>query len=327
MRVFFFDSLDTMMDLLSGGFQDAGHDVYVSGAASMDEMTEKLNRFQPELVITNGWGNEQTEDNQLWVRNFAKTRNIPHVYWSIEDPSFTESFVLPLARRAEPDFIFTISSATVDYFRSIGIRAAHLDWGYQPDLHYPHPPEQQYSCDIALIANSYSWVFDQWDIGYRIESMRTLLCPLIENNIRVDIFGKGWDQIKPWIGMDIHPDWLRGPLPYQDCSRVYSSSKIVIGLQNFTSQVTQRTYETLAAGGFLLTSDTPAVRQLFTPGHDLVVAGNPLETVQLVNYYLNHPADRTAICRNGLQAVSLHSYRQRAEYMLQVLRSENIIQG
>ncbi len=327
MRVFFFDSLDTMVHLLSGGFRDAGHDVYVSGTASMEEITEKLRQFQPELIISNGWGNEQTESNQLWVRDYARLQNIPHVYWSIEDPSYTDSFVLPLVRRAEPDFIFTISSATVNYFRSLGIRAAHLDWGYQPDIHYPRTPEPKFNYDIALVANSYNWVFDQWDVDYRIESMRTLLCPLIEKNIRVDIFGKGWDQIKPWIGMDINPDWLHGPLPYLDCSRVYSSSKIIIGLQNFTSQVTQRTYETLAAGGFLLTSDTPAVRQLFTPGHDLVVSQSPEETVRLVIFYLSHPEYRAAFSRNGIQAVSLHSYRQRAEYMLQVLRAENILHG
>jgi len=325
MRVFFFDSLDTMIHLLPNGFRDAGHEVLVSGNATLDNVLAMMNAFNPELIITNAWGNEQTPDNQLFIKNYAKQRQIPHVYWSIEDPSFTESFVLPLVRRAEPDFVFTISSNTVPYFRSLGIKAAHLDWGYQPTLHFPHLPESRYQFDIALVANSYSWVFDQWDVSYRIQSMKSLLCPLIEHGIRVDIFGKGWDEIKPWIGMDINPNWIHGPLPYLECPKIYSSSKIIIGLQNLTTQVTQRTYEIAASGGFLLTSDTPAIRQLFTPGHDVIVSSNASETLQAVNLYLNHAAERARISANGKKAAAPHSYRNRAEYMLNVLKKEQII--
>ena len=325
MRVFFFDSLDTMMHLLSSGFRDAGHEVLVSGTSKLEEVQIMINRFNPELIVTNGWGNEQTPDNQLWIKNYAKQRQIPHVYWSIEDPTFTESFVLPLIRRAEPDFVFTLCPATVAYFRSLGIKAAQLDWGYQPTLHFPVPPDSQYSFDIVLVANSYNWVFDQWDIPYRIESMKNLLCPLIEKGIRVDIFGKGWDEIKPWIGLDIPMEWIRGPLPYLECKKVYSSAKIVIGLQNFTTQVTQRTYEALASGGFLLTSDTPAIRQRFIPGHDLAVSTSPADTLTAVRFYLNHAAERARISGNGRKSVEPHSYRKRVEYMLDVLRKENIV--
>ncbi|WP_342539843.1 glycosyltransferase [Heyndrickxia sp. FSL K6-6286] len=325
MRVFCFDSNDAMMHLLSNGFRDAGHEVLVIGADNLDAVVNSLELFKPELVITNGWGLEQTVENQIWIKNYVKPRNIPHVYWSIEDPSFTSTFVLPLIQRTEPDYVFTLTAPIVDYYRSLGIKAAHLDWGYQPSIHHPVPPIPEYNFNIALVANSYEWVFDTWNIDYRIESMKQLICPLIENNVRIDIFGKGWEKINPYIDMEINPDWIHGTVPYLDCKKIYSSAKIVIGLQNFTTQVTQRTYEILAAGGFLLTSDTPAVRQLFLPGRDLVVSSSPYETLNLVHYYLQNEWERKQISSLGTVAVQPHTYKARAEYILNVLKAEGIL--
>lgn len=53
-----------------------------------------------------------------------------------------------------------------------------------------------------------------------------------------------------YIGREIPPNWIHGYLDYTEAYKVYSSAKVVIGLQNCESQLTQRTYEILGSGGF-----------------------------------------------------------------------------
>ena len=103
--------------------------------------------------------------------------------------------------------------------------------------------------------------------------------------------------------------WLHGYLPYPDAHKVYNSAKIVIGPQNQLTQVTQRTYEILGSGGFLLTSDTPEIRRLFKPGKDLVVSRSAKQTRNLVRYYLKHPKQRERIRKQGKITVLRHNYK------------------
>ncbi len=76
-----------------------------------------------------------------------------------------------------------------------------------------------------------------------------------------------------------------------------------------------------------MTSDTPAVRDKFKPGRDLIVSSSPKETLEKVKYYLNHDSERKKIQINGKKAVKNDSYRHRAERMLEVLKSRGIIRN
>jgi len=114
-------------------------------------------------------------------------------------------------------------------------------------------------------------------------------------------------------------------LPYTEANKIYSSAKIIIGVQNKQTQLTQRTYEILASGGFLLTTDTPAVRKLFTPGKDLIVSSSLDETRQQLDYYFSNTEELNKIRKNALKAVKKHSYQARAKYILDILYNRNIL--
>lgn len=85
--------------------------------------------------------------------------------------------------------------------------------------------------------------------------------------------------------MDIPKDWIHGPMHYLETCKVYNSADIIIGLQNYQELITQRTYEILGSGGFLLTLDTLGVRGLFKPGKDLITVSSPKETLQAIQYF------------------------------------------
>nr|WP_169735816.1 glycosyltransferase [Clostridium lundense] len=310
---------------LPNGFHDLGHDVMICESLTEENLYKSITNFKPELVITIGWTTATTGINVNLIRKYVKLFNIPHVYWATEDPTHTFRFTLPLIQKMRPDFVFTICPSRVDYYEKLGIKAAHMDFGFHPNVNHPTTVYNEYNHSIAVVANGYFKNLKSYPKHYRIESIKTLISPLIKNNIPVHFYGWGWKEMTEFIGMSIPSNCIHGKLPFTETSKIYSSSKIILGLQNNPIQMTQRNFEILASRGFLLTSDTPIIRDLFVPGRDLVVSSSPEETLELVQYYLKNTEKRNIIRRNGELSVKPHSYTNRAEYILKVLKIRNIL--
>lgn len=307
------------------GFKELGHTVIVSGPISKENVFEMIAEYQPDLILSMGWTPEHSREKQPWIRDAVKSANIPLVYWSTEDPLHTKNFSLPLILTMQPDFVFTVTHSLVDTYEKLGIQAAHLDFGYHSKVHKDSGVLSKYSSDIAVVANAYPQFLEKNPDVFRSTSFHNLIAPLIEQNIRIDLWGNHWDKMSRYLGKDIPSEWIRGYLPYKKARKVYSSSKIIIGLQNCTDQLSQRTFEILGSGGFLLTSDTEAVRQKFKPGHDLIVSSSPEETIEKVNYYLKRSKRRESIQMNGKRTVEPHSYYYRAKEMIDVLTRRGIV--
>lgn len=324
MRVLFIISGQMWRYTLPEGLKELGHQVKITGCTKEERLRAELGDLQPAFVMCIGWGVDQTLVCQRMISKCTKEAGVPLVYWSIEDPAFTEEFSLPLILTMKPDFVFCQSAETTELFKELGIKAAYMDFGYAPMLHH-HFPDTSFQSDIAVVANAYPDVLQRQPEHYRHKAIRTLITPLLKENIPMTFWGRGWEGASEFVGGEIPKDWIRGPVPYIDANRIYSSSKIVLGLQNYTSQVTQRTYEILASGGFLLTCDTSGVRSLFKPGRELEVSAAPQQTVELVKYYLARPEKRLKISEQGRIRVQEESYTNRAAYMLQVLEGAGLI--
>jgi len=325
MRILFWLSGTMWRYTLPQGFIEAGHTVDYTDSLSEESIQEKLSQFQPELAISIGWGTAQTICKQLLMRKYLKAAKIPHVYWSTEDPAYTAVFSLPLIQRVQPDFVFSISAATVDFYLKIGVKSAYMDFGYSPAIHKHIESEQNYRSSIAIVANAYPDILSSYPDHYRHRSMAALIRPLLENNLAISFWGRDWDKAKNILKYDIPQEWIHGYLPYSEANKVYCSCDIILGLQNYPHQLAQRTYEILASSGFLLTSDTPVIRNKFKAGEQLVVSSSPEETLRLVHYYLDKPEERKIIAASGQAAIAENTYQNRADYMLEVLRKYKII--
>lgn len=321
MKVLFLESDPMWIYGLPNGFRDLGYEVKVSGELNKNNIWEIIESFKPELIISMGWTKENTGNKVEWIKKAVKKNKIPHIYWATEDPTHTFTFTLPLIKKMQPDFIFTICKERVNYYREIGIKADYLDFGYHPKINYYTGVDEKYKCSIAVVANGYANNLRKYPKHYRIESIKTLVVPLIEQNIRVDFWGRGWEETASMFNIKIPKEWIHGYLDFIDTSKVYSSADIVLGLQNHKTQLTQRTYEILASKGFLLTSDTEVIRKLFLPNKDLVVASTPDDTIKLILKYLNNKNERDKIIKSGYKSVQAHSYKSRAEYMLEKLKA------
>ncbi|MFF2479677.1 glycosyltransferase [Paenibacillus sp. NPDC058071] len=325
MRVLFLENHPMWIHGLPNGFRDLGHTIKISGTLTKKKLPLLIKTFKPDLIISMGWTPEHEKYKQYLVRKYVASSKIPHVYWATEDPTHHDSFTLPYVRTVKPDFVFTICRSMVRNYKKIGIMAAHMDFGYHPKVHKAGKVIKRFKCDIGVVANGYSRILKMYPKHFRIKSIKHLIRPLIQDGTRVDFWGRQWELMKPILGRRVPRKWIHGYLPYPDAHKVYNSAKIVIGPQNQLNQVTQRTYEILGSGGFLITSDTPEIRRLFKRGRELVVSNSAEQTRRLINYYLQHPKEREKIRKLGKLAVRKHSYTKRAGYMIQLLRKHKII--
>jgi spore maturation protein CgeB len=325
MRILFLESDPMWIYGLPKGFCDAGHTVMVSGPLMEESLKDMISTFQPDLIFTMGHTSEHTAKKQKMIREYVTPTNIPNVYWATEDPGYTLTFSLPLIQTIEPDFVFTICPSSVDFYKDQQIPAAHLDFGYHSSVHFPDKVYEKYKVSIAVVANGYPMLYEKRPDHYRFKALRLLLSPFLEEDIRIDFWGRYWDQMEHILGKKIPDEWIHGFLPYTEANKVYSSADIILGVQNHDTQLTQRTYEVLGSGGLLLTNDTSEIRRLFSPGQDLLVSHSSKETIDLVKYYLSHPEERMRIKKAGLESVKKYSYKQRADYIIHTLIGAGIL--
>lgn len=326
MNILFLESHPMWIYGLPNGFRDLGHNVKISGPINRRKLTGIIKDFKPQLIFTMSWGEENTAKwKQECIKECVLKAKVPHVYWATEDPTHTDTFTLPYVRYVSPDFIFTICAKRVKEYRSLGFKSDHCDFGYHRSVHRKVKPNPSYNHTLAIIANGYPVKLKKYSKHYRHSSIKTLISPLLKAGRRIDFYGTNWDKMKPFLGTRIPKEWIHGYLDYRNANKVYSTSKIILGLQNHPSQLTQRTYEVLGSGGFLITSDTPEIRKHFKPGVHLVTSKSPADTIRLVEHYLNNPRQREQIALAGQKAAAKHSYKHRAAYMLQVLKKNKII--
>lgn len=324
-RVLFLESHPMWIDGLPNGFRDAGHDVLVSGPLTEANIPALLAGYRPELIVMLGWTEEHVGVKRRWIKKHVTASGTPFIYWATEDPIHARVLTIPFIKHVQPQFVFTVSKEMVPCYESIGFPSAHLDFGFHPSVHRPEDKRPEYACRIAVVANAYPGVIKVYPQFYRLQSLRTLVSPLLEAGLRVDFWGSRWHEMDAILGIHLPRQYLHGYLPYTQAHKVYNSADIVLGPQNTTGQVTMRTYEILGSGGFLLTSATPAVTELFEPGRHLAVARSPAETLAIVRYYQDRPGEREEIRRQGRAAVACHSYKHRAEYIVATLRQRKIL--
>ena len=110
-----------------------------------------------------------------------------------------------------------------------------------------------------------------------------------------------------------------------EVSNVYQQSKINLNitLHCIETGISQRVFDVMAAGGFLLSNYQEELEELFVPGEDLVLYHNMEELRYYVDYYLTHEEERRRIARNGQQKVlKYHDFHKRMNEVFEIVRKE-----
>lgn len=318
MRILFLESEPLYDDLLPAGLRQIGCTVETVPEVLDGMLDRKIAEFQPDFALTMGWSLFPTDERLAVIREAVDRHRVPLIYWATEDPCWHERWSVPYVQKARPDLVLTICTEYVRRYAQMGLRAACLPFGYNHELYKPTAPRPEFACDIALVANFYTDNFDQLN---RKRSLNELVVPLLKGGYDLKIWGWNWDKA-PNVGLPNVAGKWNAYLNHRDAPAVYSSAKIVIGLQNefdFSTNLTMRTCEVMGSGALLLASRTKAVEGLFTNGQHLVTSGSPFETLAQVSYYLLAQKEREKVAQAGQAEVrAKHTYAHRAQELLDI---------
>lgn len=178
--------------------------------------------------------------------------------------------------------------------------------GFSPRFHHPVGPMRK-RCDVAFIGASGK------------NSFRGEVLAAVSERFSTEIFGarwEGWKDRSPRLK-------INGPIKPRGYRRVCATSRIVIGLNEVNDDelyFSNRTWLTLACGGFHLTHYVPKLEKVFTDGEHLAWFDGLDECLEKIEYYLAHDVERERIARTGHElAMAHHQYAHRVSDILEAL--------
>ncbi|MBO8158626.1 glycosyltransferase [Thermosyntropha sp.] len=302
---------------LFAAMEEKGYEVFIlplpeyPAAEQKDILVYWLDKFKPHFVFTPGWSINLFETEQFL--EIIHEYNLPHIYWATEDPIFFEEVSLVFAPHC--DYVFTLAEECNLWYRELKIPSSTLTFACNPEVFRPMPAKNEYKYDIVLAANNYYWFSPDKD--FRRRSIDLVLKPLVEHGYNLKVWGAYWTN--PNADYTIPSEFYAGYIDYRETSYLYSSAKIVLGLQSVNTSLTQtscRTYEIMGCGAFHLAPFTPAYANLFKNFYHLVWSNSPEETLELVDYFLKNDWERNKIALQGREEIlAKHTYMHRLEKM------------
>lgn len=107
-----------------------------------------------------------------------------------------------------------------------------------------------------------------------------------------------------------------------EVSNIYHSSKINLNitLHCIETGASQRIFDVMAAGGFMLSNYQQELAELFVPGEEIVLYHNMEELEYYVEYYLSHEEERKRIAKRGQQkVVRLHDFHGKIQKVMEIV--------
>jgi len=310
-KIFFLNHLSSYLNSLADALSQMGHQVFYHTSWNMREVEAGIAYFRPDILITAGIDKPMFHPDLAEIPELCDKYNLFHIYWATEDGIHFEGISRPFTETVKPDWVWTIHPECVDKYRQYGTGADYLNFAFNPRI---FPEKTDYTHDkygISFVGTTHLETRT-----YRYDSLNELVFPLIKAGKDVNVWGLGWqdasDLLLREFGVVIPDSAFRGYLPYKRTSDVYRQSRIVLGVQNATDQVTQRTFEILGSGAFMIASRTEELERLFRDGEELVLSSSPEETLELVEFYEARPEERERIGRQArINVLNNHTFAAR----------------
>lgn len=283
-------------------FKELGHEVqcYQEDRLNIDDPQEIVNEIKTmgaELVL---FSKGSPRGNAKQLIESLKAAGIKTATWL-----FDLYFGLPnfraerLKKRLPPynvEFIFSTDGGHQKEFEEIGVKHLLLRQGiHEPEaIMYDRPKTQ----DIVFVGND----------AYQT---RANMLEMLHSH-----YGKRFK----WRGKP--GDTIRN-LPLNE---LYASTKIVVGdSQPSPRYWSNRIYETLGRGGFLLHPYVEGLEEEFEIGKHLVTYkyGDLDDLFAKIDYYLEHEEEREAIRKAGFEHVKAnYTYKHRCQKLLEMLKEQ-----
>ena len=309
-KIFFLDHRTYCINSLGDSLAQMGHKIMYQSSWVYEEVEKGIAYFKPDILITVGYNRRLFYRFADKLAGLCKKYKLFHIYWATEDLINYLDWSLPYVQRTKPDLVWTIHPDCIKRYEKLGIPSSYLNFAFNPRMFPPKRKNEKEIYDISFVGSAH--LFKK---TYRFDSLRHLLFPMVKIGQRVNIWGSDWQKNEAFIakefGNTIPRNWFKGYLLYGNSGYIYRSSKIVLGVQNAVDQVSQRTFEILGSGAFMIASRTQGITNMFEDKKEIVLTSSSEETIDLVKYYINRPELRYEIGKNARCKVMEHyTYQQ-----------------
>lgn len=268
---------------------------YLNDPGSLIDM---VRQFQPHLLLA-----QMHSPNDVPLYRIAEARaecpGMVVANWNgdVYEDKLTSPEMLAYLKHI--DLQLVVNADVLPVYQQHGIRAAYWQVGFEP-VDYERLPKVL-AHDVVFLANCYSE--SRRELGQMLRSI---------DRVDVGLYGRGWQ-------------WGNGDSTYQFAlsAALCKNAKICVGDNQYGKRgfVSNRVFETLAAGGFLLHQTVPGLDELtgLQDGVHYVAWTDTDDLMSKVRYWLkpSNEARRQKIVETGRAFVQMHhSFQSRVKQLL-----------
>ncbi len=275
-----------------------------AGPARWANLMHLAGRLRPDRIIVLRGETIPPDVYQAWRATGARL-----ACWWLDDPFRREGAVPNRIAEAMPliDLFAVFDRSYLTPVRQAGaVQAIHLPCAVDP-VRFPPGRGGPRQWDVSFVGT-----FSR-DRGLRLARLR---------HLRLGIWGPGWSDAREQLG----PRWssiYRGTAAGRQAAHVYHRSAICLNLHHQQTRdggLNMRTFEVLAAGGFLLSDYVRGMESLLQPGEEVVCFDSDEDLSGQVDRYLRDDPARAMIAAAGHRRVlAEHTYRHRMAALLDAL--------
>ena len=261
------------------------------------ETTRQLLAKSPDVIIYTKLRVPESENLivQAKEQGIKTACWVPDLYFGLD----RESELTSLAPIFTSDYVFTPDGGNDERFTQLGINHICIRQAISKS-YLSHNRENKRDIDILFVGT----------LGPEHGQRRKLLLEFLQDQYP--------DQFM-WIG-ESGPESLRG----EELAKVYHNTKVVIGdCVPSDSYWSNRVYETLGRGSFLLHPAVPGIEKEFIDKEHLALfeRDNFEDLKEKIDFYLDNDSIRNTIANNGYLEVSQkHTLQDRAKQILEILK-------
>lgn len=210
------------------------------------------------------------------------------------------------------DFVFTTKTYNLEELKYFGAKQTVLfldafdEMSHRP-LILNEDDKNQFGCDVGFI-------------GTYEEDRAMKMLFLAENGIKVTVWGNGWEK---WVGKNPNLMIKNRPLLGEDYVKAINATKISLCFLRKLNrdEVTSRSVEIPACGGFMLAERTQRHLEFFRNSEEAVFFENREELLASVAKYLvdSESRERIALAGRARCLRSGYSHRDQLSHILQIV--------
>lgn len=281
-----------------------------SGLRSLQAITRT---FQPDLALTLvGF------KIPVHFHHWFKQQKIKTAVWFTEDPYYMDQ-TSQLSQYY--DFIFTIDSAAMEYYRKNGHTQAYLlPLATEPNIFKPKEVSDRYKSDICFVGYPYP------------ERIKYIQLLLDKTPYKICLIGKWKKFVYPFIrnpNLLLHEGWVEPSI----AANYYNGAKIVlnshrpynlkqnqnrIGIEGKT--INNRTFDVASCEVFQLVDFKDDLPKFFIENEEIIAYRNNEELVNKTIYYMENESERKRIATNGKKRVlQEHTFEHRLKELITIV--------